>query len=541
MLCRVSLSLGSPGVEILTAEQMRHVDRRTVREFGVPEIVLMENAGLRLFGFLQDTYPDLRSRRLLLLCGRGNNGGDVFVLARHLHNQGIPFQAVLFGPPGGAKGSAGVNLGALRRLGIKVLSVVGPAGWRRARRLLEQSDLVVDGILGTGLSRPVTGLLARVFQAINRSGVEVVAVDIPSGLSGDSDGLPGPSIRASHTVTFARPKIPHVLPPARERCGTVHVADISIPREAVAAEPGTLELLDAAPLAAALPRRRADSHKGDFGHVLVVAGSRGKAGAARMTSLAALRAGCGLVTTALPAILRGRLVASAMEVMTEEMPETSSGALAYGALPRLLRLLEGKRALAIGPGLTTDPETRRLVRALVSRSRIPVVLDADGLNAFARETGLPTGARRPLLLTPHPGEMARLLGVTTREVQRDRVRTASRLASRLRCHVILKGHLTVIARPDGSASINPTGNPGMATGGSGDVLTGLLAGLLAQGLEAATAARLGVYLHGLAGDLAAAETGESPLLARDILSHFPRALSQIRRTAAESEPLEACP
>jgi NAD(P)H-hydrate epimerase len=230
-----------------------------------------------------------------------------------------------------------------------------------------------------------------------------------------------------------------------------------------------------------------------------------------------------------------------MEVMTEEMPETSSGALAYGALPRLLRLLEGKRALAIGPGLTTDPETRRLVRALVSRSRIPVVLDADGLNAFARETGLPTGARRPLLLTPHPGEMARLLGVTTREVQRDRVRTASRLASRLRCHVILKGHLTVIARPDGSASINPTGNPGMATGGSGDVLTGLLAGLLAQGLEAATAARLGVYLHGLAGDLAAAETGESPLLARDILSHFPRALSQIRRTAAESEPLEACP
>jgi len=528
-------------VEILTAEQMRQVDRRTVRAFGVPEIVLMENAGLRLLGFLQSTYPGLRRLRLLLLCGRGNNGGDAFVLARHLHNQCIHFRVVLFGRPGDVRGSAAINLAAIRRLGVEILSVLGPAGWRRVRSLLGESDLVVDGILGTGLSRPVTGLLAKVFEAVNRSGAEIVSVDIPSGLSGDSAGLPGPSIRATHTVTFARPKLPHIFPPARERCGTVHVADVSIPAEAVAAEPGTLELLEPVLLAAALPQRRAESHKGDFGHVLVVAGSRGKGGAARMTALAALRAGCGLVTVAVPESLRGRLVGSAMEVMTEEMPETPLGSLAYEALPRLIRLLEGKQAVAIGPGLTTHPETQKLVRALATRARIPVVLDADGLNAFSGAANLISGARRPILLTPHPGEMARLLGASTRDVQNDRIRLASRFASGRRCHLVLKGHLTVIARPDGSVSINPTGNPGMATGGSGDVLTGLLAGLLAQGLDAATAVRLGVYLHGLAGDLAAERIGEIPLLARDILSEFPRALLRIRRLDPVGEPQEARP
>lgn len=528
-------------MEILTAKQMRQVDRRTVREFGVPELVLMENAGLRLLGFLQGTYPELSRLQLLLLCGRGNNGGDALVLARHLHNQGVPFRVVLFGRPGDVRGSAAVNLGAVQRLGIEVLSVVGAAGWRRALPLLKRSDVVVDGILGTGLSRPVEGLLARVFQSVNRSGAEVLAVDIPSGLSGDSVDLPGPSIQATHTVTFARPKLPHVFPPARERCGTVHVADISIPAEAVAAEPDTLELLEEGQLAAGLPRRRAGGHKGDFGHVLVVAGSRGKAGAARMTALAALRAGCGLVTVAHPVSLRGRLVGSVMEAMTEELPETPSGSLAWIALPRLLKLLEGKQALAIGPGLTTDPETQRLVRAVLSRAKVPVVLDADGLNAFAGRADSLSGAQRPLLVTPHPGEMARLVGLTSREVQGDRIRTAARFAAKRRCHVILKGHLTIIASPDGRVSVNPTGNPGMATGGSGDVLTGLLAGLLAQRLDAGTVARVGVYLHGLAGDLAAERVGEMPLLARDILSDFPRALLRMRRSAPGTAPLEARP
>jgi NAD(P)H-hydrate epimerase len=310
----------------------------------------------------------------------------------------------------------------------------------------------------------------------------------------------------------------------------VHVASIAIPDEAVAAQRVALELSDPAVLAAALPHRRPDSHKGDFGHVLVVAGSRGTGGAARMTCLAALRAGCGLVPAAIPASVQGRLVGGAMEAMTEGMPETREGTLAYSSLPRLIRLLQGKRAVALGPGLTTHPETKKLVRAVIRRVGVPLVLDADGLNAFAGHTDLLSGARRPLLLTPHPGEMARLTSRTTAAVQADRVTTARDFARRHRCLLILKGHQTLIASPDGGVCVNPTGNPGMATGGAGDILTGLLAGLLAQGIPAGVAARLGTYLHGLAGDLAAARVGEMPLLARDILNKYPAALRRLRES-----------
>lgn len=517
-------------MEIVSAQQMRSIDRRASLRFGVPDIVLMENAGAQVAAFLRRTFPDLPLRRLLLLCGRGNNGGDAFVAGRHLHNRGVPFTALLFGRRRDVKGSARINLEALLRAGVPVQEILTPAGWRRARRHLADSDLVVDGILGTGLSRPVEGLLARVFDEVNRSDADVVAIDIPSGLSGDDAALPGPCIHADHTIALARPKLPHLFPPASGLCGDLHVADIGIPPEAVRAEPAWLHLLEEAELVPLLPARRADTHKGDYGHVLVVAGSRGKGGAARMTSLAALRAGCGLVTAAVPERLQGGMVSRAMEVMTEGLPETAEGTLAARGLPRLRALLEGKSSVAIGPGLTTHPETKKLIRELTLGSRVPVILDADGVNAFAGDHPLLSGRRRPLVLTPHPGEMGRLMGMTTSDVQTRRLSLAREFARTHRCHLVLKGHRSLVATPEGTVYVNPTGNPGMATGGSGDVLTGLLAGLLAQGLEAGGAVKLGVYLHGLAGDLAAAEVGEMPLIARDLLAHYPRALARLRPT-----------
>src|SRR5262245_26522734 len=454
---------------------MRSIDRRTIERHRIPEIVLMEQAGRQVAALLGSLHGDrLPDLHVLLLCGPGNNGGDALVTARLLTDRGLSCRTLLFARPGGLRGSAAQAYEAARRLGVVVEPVRSPAAWRRLRRALAQCDLVVDGLLGTGLSRPVAGLFADVIEAVNRSGREVIAVDIPSGLLGDTPGIPGPAIRARHTVTFARPKVPHLLAPASGLCGVVHVADIGIPEAAVAAERPALSLADPLALRKSLPRRRRDAHKGDFGHVLVVAGSRGKGGAARLAALAALTAGCGLVTAAVPKSLASSFVRGEMEVMTEGLDETDEGTISDTALPRLRRLLAGKRAVAVGPGLTTHPSTRRLVRDLVASVRVPLVLDAPGLNPSPRPSGL--RPRRALLLTPHPGEMGRLLGTGTQDVQADRLGAVRRLARRTRGHVVLKGHRSLVASPDGHVSVNPTGNPGMATAGSGDVLTGFLAG-----------------------------------------------------------------
>lgn len=520
---------GLLGVEILTSQQMRRIDRRAIASFGIPEIVLMENAGIQVLNCMQRVFPDLPLRRILLMCGPGNNGGDAFVVARHLHNRHIPFAAILFGRRRRMRGTAATNLGMLARVGVKPIEVTTRAEWTKARRHLRASDLVVDGVLGTGLSRPASGLLAGVFENVNDADVEVMAVDIPSGLAGDSAEIPGPCLAADHTVTFARPKIAHVFPPAATLCGEVHVADISIPDEAITRQRVDLSLIEEDELLPHLPVRGAASHKGDYGHVVALAGSRGKAGAARMVALGAMRAGAALVTLAVPAGIQRGLAPRAMEAMSEGLAETRRGTLARDALRNVLSLLKGKTAAVLGPGLSDEPETVSLVREVVRRARLPLVLDADGLNAFAGEWHLlKRRPGRPLLLTPHPGEMARMLGLTTARVQASRVEVARSLARDTGAHVVLKGYRTVIAMPDGRVRINPTGNPGMATGGSGDVLSGLLVGLLAQGLKMEHAAATGVYLHGLAGDLAAEEIGEMPLMARDILARFPRALARIR-------------
>lgn len=513
---------------IVTGAEMRGLDQGAVAEYGIPSLLLMESAGAETVHEILAAYPDLASRRVLILCGRGNNGGDGFVVARRLLQRGIRVQTLLLARPEEVRGDAQVNLGILERLGAAPLR---PAGGDSA--LLDQAlgsaDLVVDAMLGTGAQGPARGLVAEAVQAVNRSGLPVVAVDIPSGLVADSPEPPGPAVRADLTVTLALPKPCLVLYPAAALAGRVRVVDIGIPPALVARAAPRLGLLTPADVKPAYPPRDPGGHKGTFGHVLVLAGSPGKTGAAVMAAQAAQRAGAGLVTLGAPAGLHDILGAKLTEVMTEPLPETAGRSLAAEALEPILRLAAGKGAVAIGPGLGTAPETQELVRRLVAALPVPMVLDADGLNALAGQSGLLARAGAPVILTPHPGELARLLEISRDEVVGRRLTLAAETAGRLQVTLILKLARTLVADPGGETAVVPTGNPGMATGGSGDVLTGIVAGLLAQGRSSGLAARAGAYLHGLAGDLAARRIGQEALLATDLLDALPEAIAQVKR------------
>jgi ADP-dependent NAD(P)H-hydrate dehydratase / NAD(P)H-hydrate epimerase len=532
-------------MRILTAEAMREVDRRAIEELGVPGLVLMENAALGVVDALAERFPEAESAALF--CGPGNNGGDGLAIARHLAVRGYdPRVFLVFGgrEPGG---DAGVQLAICRRMGL-ALAELDPSSEEELVAALAAArgcDLVVDALFGTGLGRPLAGGLAALVEGLNELPLPRLAVDIPSGLHGSRADLPGPHLRAHLTVTFAAPKVAHVFPPAADAVGELVVADLGVPPRLVdeAHEAhGELHLLVDEELAPLLPARRPDSHKGDYGHALLVAGSPGKAGAAVLAARAAVRAGAGLVTAAVPAPLLATVDLGSLESMTLALPATTSGQLAAAAVDAVREALAGKQALAVGPGLGQEEETAAAIRRLVLSSDAPLVLDADGLNAFAGRARELAG-RSDALLTPHPGEMGRLLGIATAEVQADRPAAARRAAAETGAVVVLKGHLSLVAAPSGEVWVNPTGNPGMASGGSGDVLTGLLAALLAQGLDPLSAARLGVYLHGLAGDLAAglADGGEGdrstggagapgwtpPLAASDLLDRLPAAFRRL--------------
>ena len=515
-------------MEILNSEQMRRIDARTIRRMRVPAIVLMENAGLRTFDVLLDSYPDLDERLVLVLCGGGNNGGDGLVVARHLACLGSRSRVILAAPRRTLRGEALANLKAAEGVGLAVEEVATPAAWRRAAGTIKDFDLIIDALLGTGLRGAARGLMARIIETVNASGVPVVSVDIPSGLSGDTAQVPGPAIRAERTVTFCRPKIPHIFPPADSFVGDLTIVDIGIPDAAVHAEKARLELLEREMLAPLLPDRRDAAHKGDFGHVLVIAGSRDRSGAAALVAKAALRGGSGLVTVAASPDCQRVLAPQLSEMMTASLPQTPGGSIAERAVNDALALAAERDILAIGPGLGTEPSTRSFVRSLVSRTRMPLVLDADGLNAFSSGKARLDGRRRALIVTPHPGEMARLVGSTTAAVQADRVGVSRAFARERRCFVVLKGYRTLVAAPDGQVFVNPTGNPGMATAGSGDALTGFIAALLGQKLGPLEACLLAVWLHGRAGDLAAEKVGLEPLMAGDIIEFYPAALRELR-------------
>ncbi|MEW6363918.1 MAG: NAD(P)H-hydrate dehydratase [Acidobacteriota bacterium] len=511
-------------MKILTSSQMQAVDKAAIEGLGITGLTLMENASIEVYRALSEHFADARS--IIVVCGKGNNGGDGFAVARHVATRGGRVRVVLPATAAEIKGDALVNLRMARAAGINVLETPDVESWRRHWIGID-ADLVVDAIFGTGLKSAASGLFGTAIEDINGSGRRVVSIDVPSGLSSDTGELLGPTVRATLTVALQCPKICHVFPPASEYCGEVVVAPIGIPPRLHEIPEHRLELLDAAAASILTPRRR-DAHKGHFGHALVVAGSIGKTGAAIMSGMAALRAGAGLVTVATPRSCLPIVAAGAPEIMTEPLAETPNGTISSEAVRRIQELAAEKDVLVVGPGVTTDPSTVIAIREIIRTRRQPIVLDADGVNCFAGAQGLLQAAvgSPHIIATPHPGELARLLGISISDVLKDRVDMASRLAIELGLHVVLKGYRTLIATPSGQVFVNPTGNPGMATGGTGDVLTGLIGGLMAQSLPLPGVVNLGVYLHGLAGDLAARDVGEISLVATDLLKHLPAAFRE---------------
>ena len=521
-------------MKVLTAAEMREVDRLTTERCGVPSLTLMENAGLSVSDFIRTRVPHFARRQIIVLCGKGNNGGDGFVAARHLQSAGAKPVVFLFATPDELRGDAAVNCQRWQSVPGELRIVRNSAEWQAWKGPLAAAEIIVDALLGTGVHGPVEGLLQEVIQDVNRVGPSsfVVAVDIPSGLSADRSDLPGVAVAAHCTVSFTAPKVGMLGGPASLLVGNLRVREIGSPPDLVEEiGKGNLRWLEPRELAAFRVQRSVQGHKGDYGHALIVAGSVGKSGAAALAAWGALRSGAGLVTVATPEAVLPTVASHLPEIMTEPLPVTEAGTISLRALEygRFQAILKGKNALAIGPGLSTIDETKQFVRTVIGeRPPVPTVLDADGLNAFAGRAGELKGARQMLALTPHPGEMARLLGSTVQDVQSRRLEVALKAAAEWGTFVILKGHQTVVAAPYGQAFVNSTGNPGMATAGTGDVLTGMLAGLTAQ-FGAAHWWRvlgLGVYLHGLAGDLAAADVGEAPLIASDLIRAIPRAYAR---------------
>jgi hydroxyethylthiazole kinase-like uncharacterized protein yjeF len=513
-------------MRVLNSSQMREADRRTIEDIGIPSLVLMENAGRQVVAAIEAIHAELLEGRVAVLCGRGNNGGDGFVVARTLIQRGVDVSVFLVGAVADVRGDARTNLEILARLGVTVVEIADSQAWELHFSEIGRSSLVIDAIFGTGLKAPLAGVFQTVVADVNASGIPVVAVDLPSGLSADSQEPIGDSIEADTTVTLAAPKLPLVLPPAETRAGDIVIADIGIPTHVIEAVEGArVELLTRSTMRALLAPRAADSHKGDYGHVLIVAGSKGKSGAAHLAGIGALRSGAGLVTVATSGECQDVVAAMAPEYMTEGI-NTGAEGLDPMAVDQVLEF--ARDVVAVGPGLGRAHGTANFVRTLFDRATTPIVVDADGLNAFA---GDPDGLRgregRDVIITPHPGEMARLVGMSADEVQASRLEIARNFAVSQHVYVILKGHRTLIATPDEKIFINPTGNAGMATGGTGDVLTGMVAAWVAQLLDAEAACKLAVYLHGLAGDLAQAELGEIAMTAADLASRLGPAVLEL--------------
>jgi hydroxyethylthiazole kinase-like uncharacterized protein yjeF len=521
-------------MKIVTAAEMREIDRATSQRFGMPSLTLMENAGTAVAGFVVARYPS--AERIGVICGKGNNGGDGFVAARKLKAAGRQVRVVLLAESGDLRGDAAEMFRKLPVAPVIVRSGDELKGGQ-AREVFE-SEVLLDAILGTGFKPPVSGLYAEAIRLLNASPARVVAVDIPSGADADVMGEQTGSVaRADAVVTFTAPRRAHIF--GRLTDGLTVIAPIGSPDEAIVSSL-QLNLITAREIAPLVGPRPLVANKGNFGHVLVIGGSVGKAGSVAMAGMAALRTGAGLSTVATPKSVLATVAGFHPEVMTEPLDETDAGTISTRASEHMDALIKGKTVLAVGPGISRNPETSEFVRGLVMKCKAPLVLDADGLNAFEGRASELNGKGRSLVITPHPGEMARLAGSTVAAVQRDRINVARTFAREHELILVLKGHRTLIAQPDGTVWVNTTGNPGMATGGTGDILTGMVAGLIAQNpehiVEAVVAA---VHLHGLAGDVARESMGEHSLVATDLVKALPESFRRVRESAASSK-VEIC-
>ena len=519
-------------MDLCTPEQMRSIDRRTIESFGIAGFDLMERAGKAVVLSAERLLGGLAGKRVVILCGKGNNGGDGFVAGRILKQAGTDVRLLLFADQAAIRGDAATHLTLAEQAGV---AIEGIEDGKLVHDTL-QADLLIDALIGTGLNGPPTGLIAAGVRLINRSSAPVLAVDTPSGLT-TGVGYPVGSepdqwscVKADRTVAIGLMKLDLALYPGRAWAGTVEIADIGFPEAAIREENLWLSYLDRPEMSRLLPGRTADAHKGDCGRVAVVAGSVGMTGAATLTSRAAMRAGAGMTLLGAPSSLIDSLASKLTEVMLRPLSETPGRTLSQDALPGILELAQWADALAIGPGLSRNPDTAELVRRVVTSVTRPLVIDADGLNAFAGLTSLLRDCPAEMILTPHMGELARLIDRTPEDILADRVAVARETAVALKATLVLKGASTLIAAPTGQVAVNSTGNPGMATAGSGDVLTGVIAGLLGQGLPPWDAARLGVFLHGLAGDIGVQHSGLHGLIAGDLIDQLPAAFLKVARS-----------
>ncbi|MCG8634454.1 MAG: NAD(P)H-hydrate dehydratase [Desulfobacterales bacterium] len=516
---------------LVTAEQMQRMDAKTINDFGIPGLVLMENAGRGALDMLVDSFDPIEDHRVAIVAGRGNNGGDGFVIGRYLMEMGVSVSFFLLSARDRVTGDALVNMKLAETLlaehpDSEFIEIPDAKAFERCREKLLDHDLFVDAIFGTGLNSDVRGFFRDVIMALNLSGAPVFSVDIPSGINSDTGQVCGTAVEADATATFAFAKAGHVLYPGNFHTGDLEIIDIGIPGHIAKAEKPDLILPEAEDIAWFLPPRPFNSHKGTNGHLLVVAGSPGKSGAAALCANSAARSGAGLVTLGVPEEMTRMIEPMVIEPMTVGLDQTGSGGLSSRAADRIFDQLKDKQAMALGPGLGTDPGTRDLVRNLVSGTGVPLVIDADGLNCLAGDPDILTSAKAPVILTPHPGEMARLAGITSAEVQADRLGVARAFSKKYNVILVLKGAQTLVCCPDNTCFICPTGNPGMASGGMGDVLTGMIAGFLAQGLPAEAAAVTGTFVHGLCGDILAEETPVG-FLASDMVAAIPMALEEL--------------
>ena len=515
-------------MELVTAAEMRALDRAAIEERKIPGLRLMENAGKAVVQEMERQFGRLRDRTVTVVSGKGQNGGDGFVVARLLRQRGCRARVVLLAAASLLRGDSAMTFRKYKQAGGRTHQIPDEASITGVQPLICESEILVDAIFGTGLNAPVQGTAADVINLMNGSVRRIVSVDLPSGLQADSGEILGTAVQAFLTVTLARPKRGLYLGNGPNIAGIIRVGDIGIPQELIARAKIPLQLLDASSVRALLPTRKRAAHKGSFGHAGIIAGSSGKTGAAAMAALGALRAGAGLVTVSIPEGLNAILESKLLEAMTFPVAGTALHGLAKAAKAGLLGFAATKTAVAMGPGIGGEAETVGLVHDLITEIKQPLVLDADGINALAGHAQILRRAQAPVILTPHPGEMARLLGKSVGDVQKDRLGAAGSFAQEFNVHLVLKGAGTVIAAPDGALAVNPTGNPGMATGGTGDVLTGMIVGFLAQGLSPWEAACAGCYLHGVAGDLVAARRGEIGMIARDLLDAIPEAIRAVQ-------------
>lgn len=514
---------------LVTADQMQAMDQETINSFGIPGLVLMENAGRGAFDFLMESCRDNIPDNVAVIAGRGNNGGDGFVIARYLIEKNIQTCVYLLSSKEKVAGDAKVNMDLFLKLCKQssygtMVEVPNMDTFKRYKTQIRHHDLFIDAILGTGLNSDVRGFFTNAIDLINSSGRFIFSIDIPSGLSSDTGQPLGTSVKADATATFAFAKAGHILYPGNLYTGDLKIVDIGIPQFISNKKDVQLSMIQKASVSELFNPRAFTSHKGSYGHLLVIAGSPGKTGAAALCANAAKRCGTGLVTLGVAKGLEKRIESMVIEPMTYALPEKQKRILTHHCIDEITEIAKDKQALALGPGIGTEQATIKLVHEIIKKINIPLIIDADGLNCLAEDIEVLKNKKGPVILTPHPGEMARLCKTDTEQVQADRIKTASDFATAYDVILILKGAQTVVSTPDGKSMISPTGNPGMASGGMGDVLTGIIAGLCAQGISPVNAAMAGVYIHGLCADILAEKIGDFGFLASDMVNNLPETI-----------------